>query len=180
MLPVKPVTVRGGHRGSGALSDQSLDLPGNWDGLNEARSDKMLVPVGTSFVQKDMLGIAEEVHSMTGGRCRVVSCQCGQCVEKGHFPHAVVEFAKNGKTYPVFGFREFGRHVIDRMREIHVSNNPNKKAMKKNAELYASRKKRAQEVQQEKLEVIEAALRSPKFDWRGPSGMRTDPLRTRL
>lgn len=173
MLPT-PITVREGRGHSSALSAQSLEVPGHW---NEAqvltKSSEFLLPAGTSWVKRDVLGVAEEVERMTGGRCRVASCSCGKCLQVGHFPHVVVELTRSGQTVPVFGTRELGPHVVQRLREIHVSNNPNKKSMKKNAEIRAAMKKKSREVQLERLDIIESALRSHKFDYRGPNGLRT-------
>lgn len=177
-MTVKPVTVREGRGHASALSNQSLNLPGqDWDKLTEIKdTSKFLIPVGTDFVERDVLGISEEVYRITNGRCRVASCSCGKCLEKGHYPHVVVERGKSGRTYPVFGFTNFGPHILQRLRQIHVSNEPNKKSMKKNAQIYESRKQIARDKQTEKLEVIESALRSHKFDWRGPNGIRTKAL----
>ena len=173
MLP-NPITVREDRGHSSVLSDQSLEVPGQW---NEAqvlsRSSEFLLPAGTSWIKRDVLGVAEEVERMTGGKCRVASCSCGKCLQLGHFPHVVVELTKQGQTVPVFGSKELGPHIVQRLREIHVSNNPNKKSMKKNAKLRAEMKQKALEIQREKLAVVEAALRSHKFDYRGPNGMRT-------
>lgn len=172
-MGIKPVTVRESSRESATLSDQSLALPGNWDKIIEAGSnvDKTLLPVGTHWVERDVLGISEEVHRVTRGKCRVASCQCGKCVEVGHFPHVVLEVDRFGRTSPVFGFTSFGSHVVQRLREMHVSNNPNKKAMASNARLRKAREQRVAEARQEKLEVIESALRSHKHDWKGPGNM---------
>lgn len=174
MIPVKPVTVRESRGDASALSDQSLALPGNWGQFAEVRdTGRFLEPVGTAFVERDVLGVAEEVHRVSGGRCRVASCSCGNCHRKGHFPHAVVEQGNSGRVYPVFGFSEFGPHVVQRLREIHVSNNPNKEAMDHNRKVKARLQKRTDEKRAEGLEIIRAALESRKFDWKGPAGLRT-------
>lgn len=174
---VKPVTVREDRGQSSVLSDQSLELPGQWDTFTPKRSEGAFVlPVGTHWVEQDVLGVAEEVHRITRGKCRLASCTCGHCLRRGHFPHVVLELDKYGRTNPVFGSRSLGPHIVQRLREMHVSNNPNKKAMKENEKEYNRRKKLAEEVQAEKLEVVQSALNSHKFDWRGPDGMRTKPL----
>ena len=178
MKPVTPVTVREGRGHSSALSNQSLKLPGqNWESLTQVRdSDKFLIPVGTDFVERDVLGISEEVHRVTGGKCRVASCQCGKCLEKGHYPHVVLEKTRGGHTSPVFGFTNFGPHIVRRLREIHVSNNPNKKSMQNNQKIVAERKRKQDEARQEGLEIVRAALESHKLDWKGPNGIRTRPF----
>lgn len=176
MIPVKPVTVREGRSPhTTALSDQSLKLPGgNWDRLQQVKdTGRFLLPAGTSFVEKDVLGVAEQVHNITGGKCAVASCDCGHCLERGHFPHVVLEKARDGQTHPVFGFTRFGPHVVQRLREIHVSTGHHTKTMKENQHKRDALKKKAQEKQREKLEVVEAALKSHKFNWTGPDGMRT-------
>lgn len=174
MVNVTPVTVREGRADSSALSNQSLQLPGKYEQIQSVKNaDKMMLPIGTDWVQRDVLGISEEVYRVSGGRCRVASCSCGRCTDKGHFPHVVLEQGKSGRTYPVFGFTSFGPHVLQRLREIHVSQKPNKKSMQDNAKLMTKKKQLADDKLKEKLEVVEAALSSPKFNWRGPDGMRT-------
>lgn len=176
MAVVTPVTVREGRReqAASALSNQSLQLPGDWNKIQQSTNrGEFLLPVGTDWVSRDVMGVSEEVYRVTNGRCRVASCQCGRCLEKGHFPHVVVELGKFGATHPVFGFTSFGPHVVQRLRSIHVSQDPNKKSMDKNAKLLESKKRLAAEVQTHKLEVVHSALRSHKFDWRGPDGLRT-------
>jgi hypothetical protein len=174
MLPVKPVTVREGRGDTSALSNQSLNLPGKWNEVQVQKRDaEFLLPVGTAWVSRDVHGVADQIYRMTGGKCKVASCQCGKCISAGHFPHVVLELTKHGHTAPVFGFTSFGPHVIQRMQEIHISNKPNQKSMERNKKLLDAKKKLAVEVQQEKLEVVQAALTSHKFDWRGPNGIRT-------
>lgn len=169
-----PVTVREGRGHSSALSDQSLSLPGQWDKVSAVTNEsRFLLPTGVGWVENDVLGVADEVRRVSKGRCRLASCGCGHCVERGHFPHVVLELTKDGKTAPVFGSRELGSHIVQRLREIHVSNNPNKTSMEKNLKLRADYKAKALEGAREKLEVVESALRSHKFDYRGPGGMRT-------
>ena len=176
-MTVKPVTVREGRGHASALANQSLALPGNWDKITEAgkKADKVLLPVGTDWVERDVLGVAEQVSQVTNGKCRVASCQCGRCVEVGHFPHVVLEIDRFGRTSPVFGFTSFGPHVVQRLREMHVSNNPNKQAMANNARLRSAAKKHSDEVRQEKLEIIRSALSSHKHGWKGPGNFKADP-----
>lgn len=174
MTKVTPVTVREGRADSSALSNQSLALPGDMGNLTAQKNEsEFLIPVGTHWVERDVLGISEQVYQVTGGKCRVASCNCGRCLDKGHFPHVVLELGKDGRTHPVFGFTRFGPHVVQRIREIHISQNPNKKAMESNRQKREELKRKSQDIQQEKLEIVEAALKSTKFDWRGPKGMRT-------
>ena len=171
---VRQVTVRESSRDSATLSDQSLALPGDWDKVQAVRnSSSFLLPAGTHWVESDVLGVSEEVYRVSRGRCQVASCSCGRCVEKGHFPHVVVESTRDGRTSPVFGFTRFGPHVVQRLREIHVSNAPNKKAMASNQKIREDQKKKSREFQQEKLEVVRSALASHKHNWVGPNGIRT-------
>lgn len=174
---VTPVTVRGGRgdKAASALSNQSLNLPGgNWDDLQvERNTSNFLLPAGTHWVENDILSISDRVNQITNGKCRVASCTCGNCVMKGHFPHVVVELTRSGKTAPVFGFTEFGEHVLHRLREIHVSQEPNKKSEENNRRVREQARKNTDAHRREKLEIIQAALDSPKHDWRGPGGIRT-------
>lgn len=85
----------------------------------------------------------------------------------------MLELDKFGRTHPVFGSRSLGPHIVQRLREMHVSNDPEKKALDANAKERARRKKVAEERQAEKLAVVSSALSSHKFDWRGPNGIRT-------
>lgn len=179
---VTPVTVReGGSQEAATLSDQSLLLPGDWGRIHQDKNQsRFLLPVGTHWVENDVLGIADEVRRISRGKLRVASCSCGKCIRSGHFPHVVVEIGKRGGTYPVFGFTRFGRHVIQRVRQIHVSTGHHKKEEKKNKFIRKKLKQKAKDIQTHKLEVVEAALKSNKQDYRGPEGMKTDPSRTRL
>lgn len=171
---VTPVTVRGGRANTSPLANQSLDLPGDWNKVQANKNTaEFMLPVGTDWVARDVLGVSEEVSRVTQGKCRVASCQCGRCLDKGHFPHVVVEKGKSGRVYPVFGFTHFGPHVIQRVQEIHVSQNPNKKSMENNKKVLEANKAKARELQTERLEVVHSALSSSKFDWRGPNGIRT-------
>lgn len=172
MLPT-PVTVREDRANSSVLSNQSLELPGDWDGVQSKVTSEFVLPVGTHWVERDVLGVSEEIEAMTGGQCRVASCQCGKCELEGHFPHVVVEHGRRGGTFPVFGFHKFGPHVIQRMQEIHVSNNPNKKAMEANKKRRQEIEAQAEAIQREKLDIVHSALSSTRFDWKGPNGIRT-------
>ena len=174
MMTSTKVTVRESRANTSALSDQSLALPGDWNKVQAQKAaSNFLIPVGTSWVERDVLGVADEIYRMTGGKCKVASCSCGRCLDRGHFPHVVVELGRDGRTHPVFGFKHFGPHVIQRMQEIHVSQKHNAKAMKHNEKLRETKRQAAKELQRERLEIVQSALSSSKFDWRGPNGMKT-------
>lgn len=174
MLSVKPVTVKESRADTSPLSNQSLHLPGNWSELEtQKKSGEFLLPVGTDWVSRDVMGVSEEVNRISQGKCRVASCQCGKCLDKGHFPHIILEIGKSGRTYPVFGFTHFGPHVVQRLQEIHASQNPNKKSMDNNQKILKTRRSEALDAQREKLDIVGAALNSHKFNWRGPDGIRT-------
>lgn len=169
-----PVTVREGRGHASALSDQSLHLPGQWDKVQSVKNEsRFLLPTGIGWVENDVLGIADEVRRVSKGRCRLASCGCGKCLERGHFPHVVLELTKRGSTAPVFGARELGPHIVQRLQQMHVSQNPNEQSIKHNEKLRTERRAKALEGMRERLEVVESALRSHKFDYRGPNGMRT-------
>jgi hypothetical protein len=156
------------------LNSTALMLPGQWqeEQLRIASAGFML-PVGTAWVERDVLGIADEINARWPN-LRVASCACGHCVERGHAPHAVLEYCRDGVTRPVFTFVQFNRDVIDRLHQIHVSNDPAAQHAAHNAALRKELKAKSDAVLDEGLEIVEAALRSPKQDWRGPNGMRTD------
>lgn len=169
-----PVTVREGRGHASALSDQSLHLPGQWDKIHASTNEsRFLLPTGIGWVENDVLGVAEEVKRITNGKCRLASCACGKCLERGHFPHVILELTKRGRTVPVFGARELGPHILQRLRQMHVSQNPNESSIQHNKRLRAERRGQALEGMRERLEVVEGALKSHKFDYRGPYGMRT-------
>lgn len=168
------VTTRSrGQDAADSLSDQSLLLPGQWNGPQASAGD-FLLPVGTDWVERDVLEIGMEVAERFPN-LRVASCECGRCVEEGHFPHAVLELCKDGVTRPVFGFREFGRHIIDRLMEIHLSNDPERKLEEANRKARAEVKRQVDEQRREGLEVVRSALESHKVNWTGPHDMKTDP-----
>lgn len=155
--------------------EQKLLLPGEWERMQAIQaSSKFLLPVGTSWVESDVLGIANEVHARWPN-LQIASCQCGKCLERGHYPHVVLELTRDGRTEPVFGFTRLNRTVIHRLQAIHASQNPLAKHLEQNEATRAELKSQADQAQREQLEVIEAALKSPKHNWRGPRGMRTDP-----
>lgn len=173
---VTPVTVvREGRGHASALSDQSLELPGKWDKFTPKTNEgSFLLPVGTDWVESDVLGVAEEVARITRGKCRVASCSSGHdCMRLGHFPHVVLELDRFGRTHPVFGSRTLGPHIVQRLRQMHVSNDPNAQSIKNNDRIRDSRRKKAEDALTEKLEIVSAALSSHKHNWRGPNGLRT-------
>ena len=169
-----PVTVREGRGHASALSDQSLQLPGQWDKVQTVTNEsRFLLPTGIGWVENDVLGVADEVRRVTNGKCRLASCACGKCLERGHFPHVVLELTRTGRTVPVFGAKQLGPHIVQRLQQMHVSNNPNKASMEQNQKVRTAIRQKAIDSAREKLEVVEGALRSHKFDYRGPNGMRT-------
>lgn len=159
---------------SGSPLEQSLLLPGQWEQMKAIENARhFLVPVGTHWVENDVLRISETV-ARRHPNLRVVSCTCGNdCVKLGHYPHMVVEFTRTGQTLPVFGFTEFSEEVIARLDAIHVSQNPNEAAMKHNEQQRKKLQAASDDARREGLEIVEQALKSPKFDWRGPNGLRT-------
>lgn len=169
------VKVReGADRQQGTMS-QDLLLPGEWERIQAVQaSSKFILPVGTHWVEADVLGIANEVATRWPN-LQIASCQCGKCLDRGHYPHVVLEHTKTGRTEPVFGFIKLNRDVIHRLQAIHASQDPLAKHREQNEQTHALLKKEADEKQKENLAVIEAALRNPKYNWKGPNGMRTDP-----
>jgi len=169
-MSVEAVRPRGG---SGEPGNQSLLLPGDWNPLQQGRPGGLVEPVGTHWVERDVLGVAQEV-AQRWPNLRVASCSCNRCHEQGHYPHVVVELCRDGKQRPVFGFSAFGRHIIERLEAIHVANEPDKQAEKANEQAKKAARKQTDDKRRADLEVIEAALRSPKIDWKGPGGKRAD------
>lgn len=169
------VKVREGADQHQGTMKQELLLPGDWERMEAVRaSSKFILPVGTQWVEADVLGIANEV-STRWPNLQIASCQCGKCLAAGHYPHVVLEHTRNNQTVPVFGFVRLNRDVIHRLQAIHSSQDPLKKHLEQNEQTRAVLKKEADAAQKEQLEVIESALRSHKHDWKGPNGMRTDP-----
>lgn len=134
----------------------------------------MTLPVGGHFVEKDVLDLAEEVAARFPN-LRIASCDCNRCAERGHFPHVVVEMTRDGQQRPVLGFYEFGRHVIDMIHKAHISNLSLRDLEDKEGRARQAKKKEAREELEANLEVVEAALKSPKIEWTGPNGVKTDP-----
>lgn len=169
------VQVREGGAHAEAPMEQKLLLPGEWEKFQAVQaSSKFLRPVGTAWVESDVLGISEEI-ARRWPSLRVASCPCGHCARRGHYPHVILEHCRDGVTRPVFGFMRFDRDIIHRLQAIHTSQDPAAKQEKFKAKYRADRAKARAEQQREDLEVIEAALRSPKLDWKGPNGLRTNP-----
>jgi len=169
------VQVREGSPDADAPMEQKLLLPGEWEQLQAiSASSKFLVPVGTDWVEQDVLGIANEV-SIRWPNLAVASCPCGHCLRKGHYPHVVMEHCRDGVTRPVFGFTRLDRRIIDRLKAIHASEDPQAKHEEVKRKARAEAKRKREEEQKEQLEIVEAALRSPKVHWKGPDGMSADP-----
>lgn len=169
------IKVREGADRHGGTMQQELLLPGEYEKMQAIRaSSHFILPVGTQWVQADVLGIANEVASRWPNLA-IASCPCGKCKAHGHYPHVVLEHTRTGETVPVFGFMRLNRDVIHRLQAIHTSQDPLAKHKEQNELARAAAKAEADAAQKEQLEVIGAALRSAKHDWRGPNGMRTDP-----
>ena len=169
------IKVREGADTAGGTMQQTLLLPGQWERIEaQRRSSQFILPVGTSWVQADVLGVANEVATRWPN-LQIASCNCGKCLDRGHYPHVVLEHTRTGETVPVFGFLRLNRDVIHRLQAIHTSQDPLAKHKEQNELTRAALKAEADAAQKEQLEVVEAALRSPKHNWKGPNGMRTDP-----
>lgn len=152
-----------------------LLLPGDWEKIQAQKaSSKFLLPVGTHWVEQDVYGIADEINARWPN-LRVASCGCGHCIARGHAPHAVVEHCKDGVTRPVFTFVRFGRDVIDRLHQIHVSQDPQAQHEAHNAAVRKALKAKQDEARKAALEEPEAALRSSKSSWRGSDGKVYSP-----
>lgn len=173
-------TLQVGSRGSAndalpRTDAQDLLLPGHHEQVKAVeRASHFLIPVGTHWVERDVLFVSEEI-TRRWPNLAVVSCSCCHCLERGHHPHMVVESCRDGQTRPVFGFAEFGRHVIEQLAAIHVENSGGRldQMRRHNEKIIESRAKKAREQSEEAAEVVVAALRSHKHDWRGPNGLRT-------
>lgn len=172
---MSPIQVREGSAQAEQPLEQKLLLPGEYERLQAVRaSSKFLRPVGTAWVESDVLGIANEVATRWPNLA-IASCPCGHCLRRGHYPHVVMEHCRDGVTRPVFGFTRLDRDVIHRLQAIHASQDPAAKHEKLKERHRAEAKRQRDEAQREQLDVIEAALKSRKQDWRGPNGLRTRP-----
>jgi len=168
------IKVREGADAHAGTMKQDLLLPGQYERLEAQRaSSHFILPVGTQWVQADVLGIANEVASRWPNLA-IASCPCGKCKAAGHYPHVVLEHARDGSTAPVFGFMRLNGDVIHRLQAIHASEDPLAKHKEQNELAHAAAKAEAAAAQRERLEVVRAALSSPKLDWKGPDGLRTD------
>lgn len=169
------VSVREGRSDIDQPLNQGLALPGDIERLQAIRaSSKFVLPAGTHWVENDVLSISNEIASRWPN-LRVASCPCNRCLIEGHYPHVILEHCKDGVTRPVFGFTRFSPDVVERLKAIHASEDPAAKHREINERKRTEERKRAEEAQREHLEVVEAALKSRKSDWRGPDGLRTDP-----
>ncbi len=169
------IKVREGADTHAGTMKQELLLPGQYEQLEAQRaSSHFILPVGTQWVQADVLGIANEVAARWPNLA-IASCPCGKCKERGHYPHVVLEHARDGSTAPVFGFMRLNRDVIHRLQAIHASQDPLAKHKEQNELARAAAKAEAAADQRARLEVVGGALRSGKYDWKGPDGLRTDP-----
>lgn len=152
-----------------------LLLPGQWEAERmRAASSGFLLPVGTAWVERDVLGIADEINARWPN-LRVASCSCGQCIPRGHAPHAVLEHCRDGLTRPVFTFTRFSRDVIDRLHAIHVSQDPYAQHEAHNRKVRAEIERKQKEERDAALEEPIAALKSSKSSWRGSDGKVYSP-----
>lgn len=172
------VKIREGADTQRGAMRQELLLPGEWERLEAVRAaSQFILPVGTQWVQSDVLGIANEVAARWPNLA-VASCSCGKdCLRQGHYPHVVLEHTRDGQTVPVFGVVRLTREVIHRLQAIHASQNPLAKHKEQNEQARREAKRQAAERQREDLEVLEAALRSHKVDWKGPKGSNLNASR---
>lgn len=141
---------------------------------------RFAIPVGGHWVERDVLHISEAI-SERWPTLRVWSCTCGHCLDhpdptRRHFPHKVVEMLEGGGMADVFGFTEFGEHVIQHLYAIDSQvTDPWEVQEQENRKIRRAREKEERARQREALEPIEAALRSRKYHWKGPDGLYTDP-----
>lgn len=166
----------GDSSSSRGSADQQLLLPGQHERLQSVeRSRHFAIPVGTHWVERDVLYVSEEI-ARRWPNLLVVSCSCGQCGLQGHYPHMVMESCRDGETRPVFGFHEFGRHLIERLQAAHNENTEDllERMHKENEKVRKAKRDKVRDQQREAAEVVGAALQSPKLKWRGPGGVTTD------
>jgi len=172
------ITARDRGRKPGTPLKQTLEMPGEWRGLQDAQqagdAKGLIVPTGAGWVERDTLGVAEEVATRWPN-LRVAECQqrCNDCVATGHYPYVVCEVDAKGRTVPVLGFIELNRSVIDTLWSIsQAAGDQQRLADEHNARVHAEIKRKSAEQQQAALEVIGSALKSNKYDWRGPGGVK--------
>lgn len=181
------VSVREGHHRPGAPTRADLNFSGDWEGVqdhqlvNNQRSGTLLVPNGNGWVEHDTLGVAEEVARLWPN-LRVMECRqrCRNCAALGHYPYTVAELTRDGRTVPVLGFLRLDREVIDTLWSISSAKHDTQKlADEHNARVRRDIANRQRESQQAALEVVGAALKSNKFDWRGPGGVKVSRTMSR-
>lgn len=168
------VKVKPAPAPAGPQERPSLLLPGQWEKLQAQRaSSRFLLPVGTSWVERDVLGIADEINARWPN-LRVASCSCGHCVIRGHAPHAVLEHCRDGQTRPVMQFVHFTREIIDRLHAMHTSQRPYEQHAAHNEAVRKELKRQAEEQRAEDLAPAVAALESSKTTYRH-GGVRYTP-----
>lgn len=176
------IVARDTGRKPGTPVKQPLDMPGDASSWFDIQSDQrrgketgsLLVPDGTGWVEHDTLGIAEEVARMWPN-LRVAECRmrCSDCSALGHFPYVVCELDAKGRTVPVLGFLRLDRQVIDTLWSIsRAAGDQQKLADKHNERIRAELQRKSEDQQKAALEIIGAALKSHKYDWRGPGGVK--------
>lgn len=179
------IVARDTGRKPGTPVKQPLDMPGESSSWFDIQSDQrkgkergsLLVPDGTGWVEHDTLGVAEEV-AQRWPNLRVAECRkrCNDCSALGHFPYVVCELTKSGKTVPVLGFLRLDRQVIDTLWSIsQAAGDQQKLADAHNERIRAELAQKAADQQQAALEIIGAALKSHKYDWKGPGGVKIGP-----
>lgn len=160
--------------------NKNLLLPGDHERLQAIeKSSRFTIPVGTHWVERDVLYVSEEI-ARRWPNLAVVSCSCGKCLTVGHHPHMVVESCRDGQTRPVFGFVKFGRHIIEQLAAAHVSNNTLERIHKNNADVLEQKRKAHRERTGEASEMLVSALRSHKLSWTARHGdkvIKTDTTR---
>lgn len=162
---------------AGLGSDRQLLLPGQDSQQKAVRASRdFIIPVGTHWVERDVLMVSEEINRRWPSLL-VVSCGCGACDANGHYPHMVVESCEDGRTRPVLGFVEFGRHIIEQLSMAEQTESADLlERMKRDNDLERARRKKASDEKiHEAAEVLGAALASSKQRWKGPNGVVTDP-----
>jgi len=182
------ITARDVGRKPGVPVQQPLDMPGESSSWSEIQADQredsqtgsLLVPNGAGWVEHDTLGVAEEV-AQRWPNLRVAECtkRCTDCAALGHFPFVVCELTRSGKTVPVIGFLKLNREVIDTLWSVsQAAGDQQKLANEHNARLKAEIDQKSADQQAEALEIIGAALKSHKYDWKGPGGFSISPNMT--
>lgn len=169
-------------RGPENLRKGDLLLPG-YEQMHRIKesSGQFAIPVGGHWVEMDVLRIAEKVEEYSQGQCRVWSCTCGRCLDhpdvmQRHYPHKVVEVLPDGGLADVFGFSEFGDHVVHHLIAIDRQlADPWEVQAQEDAKVKKRVEAERREAQREALDAIETALKSRKIHWKGPDGLYADP-----